>query len=484
MTRRGSIGTALIAAMCMACVLTGCGRQDIAEELKELEADSSTGGKGGNASGVTSELAKKLGVPTGKLEYTVRMDGVQGEYEVNAEIILPDSDEVNVYEEQLLVLTEDEVKACAENLFDGGIYEQIKPYAAYTEEELKLAISDIEKVMQQEGYTYVEDEWRDEDKWDELDFYLRNYIEPTKKYEEGKFYDNQYYEAAKTDEALQGYPLYYSRIMILEGTIGGMSYQLAACEADSVNGTGVESYLWLSRSEEIKGHFYGSTAGGLDNICKLTEEVAGNSAKNYMPAMGFDDMEITKTNNLCWQRTPIKEKDNEQYVADVVADGYSFVMARAYDGLAGMNKGFGCGYLSADGNSYAEQDYYEVCVDSEGVVRVKAGPLYENTKTVSEHMELAAFDKIDKTAREAFWEEIGKADGPQDDEESVAVRGVIQISRVRLAYANLQYNGRFQLTPVWIYSSEIDNDEYPEVIINAIDGSRIYKNDYVDVNIS
>lgn len=510
MTKRGRMSVTLALVMCLACSMTGCGKKNVAEELQELGDGSSvetlgetgdSSNKAGNNSdkaekggdevmAETGALAKKLGVPEEPLDYTVKMDGGTRQYNVDAEVLVA-ADQVGVYEEQLLNLTEDKVMAYARNLFDGGNYEQIKPYAACTKDELTLLKSDAEKTASERSYTYVEDEWYDQEKLNELDFYLEHYIEPVEKYEEGKYYNCQYYKAAKMDSDLAGYLLYYSRIMILEGTIGGTPYQLVAYQADPAYGDCVNSYLRLYREGETwsqcswqpsTGHFTNGDNWSQENICELTEEEAMNTAKDYMDMMGFDNMEVVQKEYLFWQRTPAGSQEDDAYSPETVLDGYSFHMARTYDKVSGMYIPTGWEWLSGDGSSYAEQESYVVNVDSRGIVSVETGTLYENTKTVSEDTELMSFTEIDKKAQTVFEEEIGKL--MNDDEEGEekcqdANRPLIRITNVKLAYANLQYEGKFKLMPVWIYTSLMNNLEYPEIIINAVDGTRVKTNDNI-----
>lgn len=522
--RREKKYIALALVMCLLCSMTGCGKKSAADSLKELSNEGGVeleekGERGDEVSAVSSALAERLGISEDKLKYEVRMDGSNTSYNVDAEIFLPETDKVGVYEEQLLNLTEDKVISYAKNLFDGGKYEQKKPYAACTKEELDIIKSDIEKEMSEANDTYVEDEYRRREKIDELDFYLEHYIKPVQEYEEGKYYNCQYYEAARKNEDLAGYLLYYSRIMILEGNIGGTPYELVAYQADPQYGDSVNSYLKLYREDEVWSqcswqssayHYSMASSSGEENICEFTEEEAENLATNCMGMMGFENMGIVQTEWLFWQRTPIENKDDEMYEPQIIADGYSFYMARTYNGISGMHMPIGLEWLSADGSSYAEQEVYVVNVDSKGVISVECGPIYENTNAISEDAELLAFSDVNEKAKAAFEEEIGKlivskeenegdadggnegdsqeegnADGGnegdlQEEGEGGCVqveRGAIYIKWVKLACVNVQYEGKFRLTPVWVFASYTNDMEYPEVVINALDGTRIKRND-------
>lgn len=515
---------ALTLAVCLACSMTGCGKKNVTDELKDLNNDGQeeVGEKQESEDGVSalsSALAKKLDISADALKYEVRLDGRKTAYNVDAEVVIPAADKVGVYEEQLLDLTEDKVISYAKNLFDGGNYEQKKPYAACTKEELDALKLDVQKEMTEAENTYVEDKWHWEEKINELDFYLKYYIEPKETYTEGKYYNCQYYEAAKTDDNLAGRLLYYSRIMILEGAIGGTPYQLVAYQADPEYGECVNSYLKLYRENETWSqcnwqpttpHYSMSEEPGQENICEFTEEEAENSAKNCMSMMGFENMEIVHTEWLYWQRSPIESQDDDMYNPQIVADGYSFYMTRSYNGVSGMYIPIGMEWLSADGNSYAEQEFYVVNVSSEGVISVECGPLYENTTVISEDAEMLSFDEVNAKAKEAFEKEIGKLAGSEEKTEADAKegaegdveegtesdteegaegdveegcapveRGVVYVKWVRLACLNLQYDGKFRLTPVWVFASYMNGMQYPEIIINALDGTRVKENDNV-----
>lgn len=497
MKKSGRRYIAVAIAMCLACLATGCGKKSVAEDLQDLGVDSSAeaGGEQGEAGSVSlnGALAKKLGVPEEPLNYEIKTDGSRTQYKVDAEVILSSEEKVGVYEYQMSDLTEDKVMGYARDLFDGGNYEQKKPYAAYTKDELETLKNDVEKEAAEADYTYIEDAWQKDGQIEDLDFYLNKYIEPKEKYEEGKYYNCQYYEAARTDGDLAGYLLYYSRIMILEGTIGGTPYQLVAYQTDPEYGDCVESHMRLYRQDETwsqcswmatRPHF-SSAAGSYsnsDNICEISEEEARNSALNCMGLLGFDNMEIVYTEDLYWQRTPKAEQaDAEYYDPKMETDGYVFYLAKAYNGTSGMYMPYGMEWLSTDGSSYAKQEEYVVTVDSKGVLNVECGPVYENTGTVSEDAQLLAFDEIDEKAKEIFEQEIGRLLEAEEDAEEgeggcVVDRGVINIKWVRLAYMSLQYEGKFRLTPVWVYASNTNDMEYPEVMINALDKSRVQEN--------
>lgn len=525
MKKKGRSCIAWVLAMCLVCSMTGCSKKNVTDELKELnnegQAESGEKGESGEAaSALSAALAKKLDIPSDALKYEVRLDGRKTEYKVDAEVEIPATEKVGVYEEQLLDLTEDKVISYAKNLFDGGNYEQKKPYAACTKEELEALKRDAQKAMTEAQNTYVEDKWHWEEKIDELDFYLKHYIEPKENYGAGKYYNCQYYEAAKTDDDLAGYLLYYSRIMILEGAIGGTPYQLVAYQADPEYGDCVNSYLKLYRENETwsqcswqasTSHFSMSENSMKENpvqenICEFTAEEAANSAKNCMSMMGFENMEIVHTEWLYWQRTPVESQSDDGYIAQIVPDGYSFYMARSCNGISGVYMPMGMEWLSADGSSYAEQEVYVVNVGSEGIVNVECGPLYENTTAISEDAEMLSFDAVNEKAKEAFEEEIGKLAAPEEETEGDAgegaegdveegtkggaegdveegcvpvERGVVNIKWVKLAYMNLQYDGKFRLTPVWVFASYTNEMQYPEVIISALDGTRVKENDNV-----
>lgn len=499
--RKNYVALALV--VCMACMAAGCGKKGVAGELQELNNEEET----------------VENIPTDALKYEVRVDGRSTQYKVDAEVVLPKADKVGVYEEQLMNLTEDKVVGYAKTLFDGGSYEQKKPYAACSREELEALKQEVQNAEAGAVYTYVEDKWRWEEKISELDFYLNHYIEPKESYEEGKYYNCQYYEAAKTDDDLAGYLLYYSRIMILEGAIGGTPYQLVAYQADPEYGDCTNSYLKLYRENEIWSqcswqattcHYSMSANPGQENVCEISEEEAANSAMNYMGMMGFEDMELVHTEWLYWQRSPIESQSDDMYDAQIVPDGYSFYIARACNGVSGTYMPIGMEWLSGDGSSYAEQDIYKVDVSSEGVISVECGPLYENTGVISEDAEMLSFDDINKKAMEAFEAELGKLAAPEEKKEDAGdegtddagnagdegasedagdaeegdgggcmpvERGVVYIKWVKLNYINLQYNGKFRLTPVWIYASYTNDMQFPEIMINALDGTRVKEND-------
>lgn len=493
MTKKGRISVALAMVLCLACSMTGCGKKNVSEDLQQLnnnqEDTESNAGTQSESEGQESDSKEE----TEKLNYTVKMDGGKNEYHVSAEIAVNEAGKAAHYEEQLLNLTEDKVTAYARNLFDGGNYQQVKPYAACDKEELNILKADLEKEKSEAASVYVEDEWYYQEKQQDVDFYLQHYIEPSKQYEEGKYYECQYYEAAKSGGELAGYLLYYSRIMILEGTIGGTPYQLVAYQADPEYGDYVNSYLKLYRVGETwsqhswqpsTGHQAQSDSWGQENVCELTEEEAVNSAKNYMGMLGFEGMEVVETEYLMWQRTPVETSTPDSYEPQMVLDGYVFHMARSYEGISGLYVPVDWLWLSADGSSYAHQEEYVVNVDSKGVVSVESGPLYENTKAISESAELLPFEEIDKNAKAFFEEEIGRLgnEGENNPEGTVCQqpdRGNIYISSVKLAYASLQYEGKFQLVPVWVYYSTMNELDYPEAIINALNGELVKRNDNV-----
>lgn len=477
------------------CAATGCGRKNIAGELDQLDTDNQLGEEVNEL----DTLAEKLGVPKDGLDYTVDLG--QFRYTVKADVEVSAPEKVAVYQEEITQLTEEKVTALAKELFDAGNYEAIKPYAACSLSELEQSRQDIETQAALAQFQYAEEEWIYQDKLADVDFYINHYIEPKTTFEEGKYYDCQYAEAAKTDETLSGFMLYFDRIMILEGKIDGDIYQLVAFQQDAEYGDKTDSFLMLYRADEnwrqsdsmTNGYYYGEDQAFMretENKCTYSEEEAGRLAKDVMSRLGFDEMEIVRTEILCFQRTPIENDNAEEYGPELVSDGYVFYLQRTYQGLSGMYIPVGWEWLTTDGVSYAEQECYTVSVSSEGVISLSTGVLYENTEQLTDDVELLSFDQIDKLAQDAIKAKMGIQENTdsENEEDSVteqsAYSGSVAISAVALKYLNLQYDGKFTLMPVWVYCSKGDGTGYssklyPQVMINAVDGSIIKENEDV-----
>ena len=506
-----TMAIALSAAMVLC--LAGCGNQknnNIAEDLQNLENVTM---EDGQTQSIQSEgLAAKLNVPQEQVSYDISVQGAMGSYEVNANVDVPKESSAAIYELKKRQVTAEEFKKMAENLFDGGDYIAIKPYVAYTMEELLLEEDSLKAQLAES----IEENQQIQDNIKKrlYDIYI------TKQYED-QYEPSNWNEGDFTDGVTFSA---YSKILVLEGKISDVVYDLMCYEIDemyyvqllrqdagfswlyprrssvvltdgTLNKISVDPYLAIFASGANNEIMMSETNDGLygKNACILSQEESETLAKSYMEKLGVNDMEVAYVNSKAgpyidnvacyWD---IAQLDEDEFIPDrsiSYQEGYVIYLEPAYHGMQQMmmeNSGLDImGYTSFlntyansrnitadEGQNYTMQNIYRVEVDSEGVLSIEMMWDYEMGEELAGSPELMQFEQIDKIAQDYMTEQCnGKKDTSKID--SIALR-----------YLTLLYDGNYVLMPVWVYSgvsSEDNNRKFHsyDVLVNAVDGSII-----------
>lgn len=496
--------------------LAGCGNQkddNIAEDLQNLESVTM---ENGEKQSIQSEgLAAKLNIPQEQVTYDIFVQGSMGSYQINANVDVPEESMAAIYEMKKRQVTAEEFKKMAENLFDGGDYAAIKPYVAYTMEEL-LQEEDTLKTQLTES---VEENGEGQQIQDHLkkrlyDIYVMKQYEDQYKpsnWSEGDFTDGVSFSA-------------YSKILVLEGKISDVVYDLMCYEVNGLyyvqllrqdagfswlyprrsnvvlaSGTldeiSVDPYLSIDASSINNEIMMSETNDGLygKNACILSQEESETLAKSYMEKLGVNDMEVACVNSKAgpyidliassWDFAQLEEDESLPDRTISYQEGYVIYLEPSYHGMQQMmmeNEGFyAMGITSImhtyarsrnittdEGANYTMQNLYRVEVDSEGVLSIEMMWDYEMGEELSGSPELMQFEQIDKIAQDYMTEQCN---GKKDDSE---------IDSIALRYLTLLYDGNYVLMPVWVYSSVSYADNNREirsydVLVNAVDGSII-----------
>lgn len=505
---------ALSAAMVLC--LAGCSKQkdnNIAEDLQNLENVTM---EDGQTQSIQSEgLAAKVNVPQGQVSYDISVQGAMGSYEVNANVDVPKESSAAIYELKKRQVTAEEFRKMAENLFDGGDYAAIKPYVAYTMEEL-LQEEDSLKTQLAES---IEENGEGQQIQDHLKKRLYD-IYITKQYED-QFEPSNWNEGDFTDGVTFSA---YSKILVLEGKIADVVYDLMCYEVDGmyyvqllrqdagfswlyprrssiVLTDGIllqisaDPYLAIDASGANNEIIMSETNDGLygKNACILSQEESETLAKSYMEKLGVNDMEVAYVNSKAgpyidnvacyWDIAQLDEDESIPDRSISYQEGYVIYLEPTYHGMQQMlmeNKGiYSMGYTSFmktfaftrnitadEGQNYTMQNIYRVEVDSEGVLSIEMMWDYEMGEELSGSPELMQFEQIDKIAQDYMTQQCsGKKD-------------ISKIDSIALKYLTLLYDGNYVLMPVWVYSgvtSEDNNRKFPsyDVLVNAVDGSII-----------
>lgn len=499
----------IIMVAVMTFSLAACGKTEdsgIADDLQEIE--NGTQEDGGGQPVQTKGLAEKLNVPQDKVSYEVSVQGQSGSYMVDAVVNVPEESTGSIYEVKKKQVTAATLKDMAKNLFDGGSYVALRPYITYTTEELL----EEEQALKEQLAETDKQELTETEKQKQNTIKRRLYdLLMIKEYSE------QYEPAAwNADDFTEGiFFSAYDKIMVLEGTISEVTYDLMCIEANEkcfiqlVRQDAGFSWLFPRRSNvvlndetissptddvylaltsysflneiiisEDNDTVYGS------NACAITREDAETMAKSYMEKLGVSDMEVVNVNSKSgpeidaianlWDAA--QDEDAERQEQNITyQDGYVIYLEPVWHGMSQKlfeNDGwYTSSYLSRnittdEGKNYIMQNIYRVEVDSEGVLSVETMLEYEMGEELSASPEMMSFEQIDKIAQDYMREQC-----MTKTEDS-------NIDTIELRYLTLLYDGKYVMMPVWIYSGVSYSDSRRkfysyDVMVNAVDGTII-----------
>lgn len=474
MFRRRRFLACLIMGMMIALLLSACGKAG-RDEIRANMEESQTGGTSSSGTDASSIGGGDVSVPAiaedvqEHISYSYQSENTDSHIDVDADVVATGYGNVAVYEQSVKELDDEVIREIADNLFDNGEYELIKPYEISTIDELNQEKEYLEALVHEYQITDISSE-RGFDKpyilelIDSVDFYIDNYDESKVAdvpegqlimYVSGGHYEDIGTEGDKIIEEESG------NECSLRGTVNGEVWMLYYSETDDYYSHGLKIFALTQDTVE----YVNANLTGYDdiNVIKYGENrcdynQAELDAGNLLERIGFEDMEVAHSCQVI-----VSSEAESDYM-----DGYGMMFARNVDGI---RSGYSQLMVALSDTGIAQQSYIYVHVNSSGVQYIGISILYDLGERLSDSTTLLEFDKIDLIAQEYIPEMIESHDNEDPDTPINMV-----IDRVELNYVIVTYDGAmYSLVPVWLYYQLNEPAYQPEKFavfgINAIDGS-------------
>lgn len=452
------ISVCLIGAMlCMA----GCGksdREDIEQDLHILETDTD------DATQTDSGVSDVGNIPE-HLNYTLQSESNNTKAVVDADVYASSVENMHVYEMTKQDMNEDTLRAFADDFFDNGEYEVVKPYAISSREELLNEQSYLNSL--QEGREHRQDALIG---YNAIVYYLDHYSETqAQDMQEGTLF---YEVPALGRKDANGEPL---QIMTcrMRGDVNGERWELL-CTQDFTNYNNLsfsdDYYILRAYSLEPMHCQWDNVSmdSKLSNLCSV--EDAQKAAEEWLEKMGYENMALLKM--------------SQTYCDDMLdtLDGYNFEFGYSFDDIETVYTGnlyvaTSSYYLASyNGEITSEnatnQPYIRMLVCSNGVNGFEISyPFYMESEKISDQVECLSFDQVDGIAR-AYIQELLNGDEPLSESNTT------DFDFVRLQYVTVQYEDKqCVMVPVWVYYGRASNfaSDFTHAMfgVMAIDGSVI-----------
>lgn len=437
-------------------LVSACGtkhRENVSEEMSSIE-------KGQTEEG--GSLASLLGVTSDTISYETESCSV------NAAVDIPDVPKAAIYCQERQEMSAEGIKKIATGLFDAGTLESVRPFAAYSQDELMEAKQNFETQALE-----ARKQARDEGKADWKAW--------------SQSFDYQYHDVRQLLEDYNGEPdvwqenTFYKQknglnILIYQGSISGEGYFLIALGREE----GIKLYLykqgepWAQTIDLFEQSWQERAMDELNDIvsgknqCVMSLEDAKNAAEAFLEKYGFTDMVMTEVKDAIPQCDVYVNYDGEAEISDTedegndIPTGYSFYFVRSYGGIPVEYRD---NVVVTGGNSFntfeTQGESYHVVVNDAGVVYMAIGEMYYVTEALTDQSTLMSFEQINRIAKEQL---------------SLTSYGG-EINHIDFRYKNMEYDGQIVLMPVWIYSASMNGDIWMGerrnniLVLNAVDGS-------------
>ena len=444
--------------------LAGCKKEqetDIKEQVDNIDA--------------SEEEVEKIEVPE-HVKYEVTGNETSNHLTVDADIILPEINNLPVYSMEALELSDEFIKGYADKLYDNGEYRIIKPYEICTLEELEKEIQYCDDKIAEYGID-----------WENVYEYSTGHMNScgigttSILFEQSEM--TECIDIAKNNELYiyeDGQVIYWNEANgggkfgqgKLIGAVDGEDWHMGYYYRDATSDNPFSSFL-VSMTPVVKKEGYIMDYVGMDptndsinggaNI--LDVDKAETDAREFLSRIGFDDMEVIGTLQVVKSLNP-----TDVYSYEPKMDGYCFIMTPSYKDaspLYWVNRTAQSNMVTVAGEEKGyEQFYVYITVTSEGVHQVAFNQPYNIKEELSSDTTLLDFDTIDAIAQEYM---IGVLDSDNY---------IGDVKRIELSYATVGYDdGSIAMVPVWFYYAsyqDINGEAVPYFGINAIDGSLIF----------
>lgn len=452
-------------------VFTACGkadREDIERDLSENVTYSATGS---DAEYVTDE-----DIPE-KLSYTV--NGTQGTIKVNADVYADGYGNIPTYNIKKIERNDAWLDGYAKKFFDGGQYENIKPYRFCSLDELRQEKSFCEELLSQyeaadPAYGIIMKEKAD------IELQIENYVEA----EYVKYPDDKLIYEFDIDFGLQSGKIFNCERAHLKGEADGKLWYLNY-ERGFFDGIAEEDYEEYYEEygayTEQQGLLHGFCPENTPNLMymmnmdtgfenKCERETAEKEAEKLLEGLGFGNM---KQVNITSLRINPDENDD----GSCMLDGYILTYAPSVNGID-LLYGSNNKYISVDNsnteeatNILAGQPFVKIAVSSDGIFEFGIYEQYEIGDILAGSSSMLSFEQVDSQVK-GFFESL--ADNNNVD---------VEIDEIRFGYACITYDGiSYAMVPVWrYYTLNVGGAmKHSFITVCALDGSYLSGMDSFD----
>lgn len=492
------------------CTMTGCSQTDKIKQDLSGSKDKKETGKNGNTLGIDipEKLAMDIADENGALFY-----------KVSADVKVADGAVAGVYKEEATKTDIQYVNELAEKLFDGGKYEQIKPLGCYTVDELKAEKENLFNQLKTDKETVVPNKTRYTDILCLLE-YDRIGKFKTADYKEGDF-----------SGVGDGWNV---ATYILEGEIQGVPYQICAYKGDpatytdqaalklgsnlhivianmkegydelQTSGVISDSAIQLAASDDVtddtiaelgfnplteetsplKGPvdwYYDEATVNVNNHCQYDEGSASELAQSFLEncldeSFSYDHFLARKGSYAT--RYAFKDLEEEETNPEAL-DGYVMTFYRTKGnlpctGILASEQAEVQKAMEEYRYSWLMEESYEVEVSDLGVTRVKLPEVVLTSgDAVTENCALLDFSELTSVVEQQLKDTIPiwKANNyiPEDGTYARLIDGM------ELTLISMNNNGEMSLCPAWRLTYDEGFGPETEMLINAMDGSLIWR---------
>ena len=445
----GKIDKVCIMGMMLITALTGCGKEESAY-------DDTTAAKEQETFTESSSLLLKdmLGVGN-ETKWKERVEGMNGTIEIDATLVIPDSEYLYTLEAEKYYVTAEDKKRIVEYFADEDTI-KVDKESVPTKENLQKKME-----FYGEFISMIEEEGR----YDSQELVMDRYEQKRLK---------ELFENAKTVDEISEEPGDYSEDFYI-GSKGDIDYTFSFYADESRNRS-----AWRVEGH-IDGEFYDawSMHTDQDNQCSMTKEEAEQKALKICEELGLPDMAVAITYDVEWLADSPPE-DGFELNPEMDVNGYSVWLGRAVDGVATeISKYFDDEdkYLDIEKEalSYSTEKVQVVLTD-DGIL----GVYYQGILTdgeMGEPVKVLSLNRI----KEIYRQELEKEDKRTDLWADSKLGGFRMLKLTYMKVVDENNPNKFRFIPAWkLYEwdeMELEqyesDDAYTSIWINAMDGSRI-----------
>lgn len=429
-------------------LLTACGnpkKDDIADDLRQNAGQDASAGNAVKNSG-TDEIPENV-------SYVIEVGG--NTTKVNAEVSADGYGKVPTLKVEECTDKDEWIRKYAKRLFDDGEFQNVKPYAVQSREELEAELQYYkEKYADSTVFSENDNTWQIENR-------LENYNEEN----HGAYPDDKLVYEIQSSEEDDEYSTYSDvHQAYLRGMVDGRTWTLSYYDGYNefeINGEKrKERWIPQLRAQCIDEEYFVSNSSHinetyLNNACK--REDAEKEAQEFLYRLGFGEMELLH----------IVQNNMQPENGELKTDGYTMVFGFKQGGAHLL---FSAGGITTSMDMYenntAAQPYVEVVVNSNGIYSLMIMGAYNEAEVMSDESAMLSFEQINELAKTRITEIM--TDFPSS---------YFEIDAIEFGYVYITYDGlSYAAVPVWRYYNGEKNDKFRSSVLTicALDGAEIY----------